>query len=247
MLKPSDVAMATRRTVQTISILAVLGLFGAIIGSLPGANLVLGPGITAQTALQLVLALIMVGVLMGGLPAIRLLIAHYIADLGDLSRRSGWVLYRENYVRLVGHVLYLVALSVVYGVLWPPLSSVVTSFPGVAWLNQIVALAFLLIGLYLLYATYQQIHPLTDLLSSSLAQSSLGEEASAAAVVCQQCGARSVPGAEFCLRCGAKLEEARPMTLTCAQCSEPLPAEAAFCPACGAPVAGEPQPRDTKS
>ena len=244
MLKPSDVAMATRRTVQAISLLLVLGLFGAIIGSLPGANLVLGPGITAQTVLQLVRALIMVGVLIGGLPAIRLLIAHYIADLGDLSRRSGWVRYRENYVRLVGHVLYLVALTVIYGVLWPPLSAMVTSFPGGDWLNQIAGLAFLLIGLYLLYATYQQIRPLTDLLSSSLAQSSLGG-ASAVAVVCQACGARSVPGAEFCLRCGAKLEEAPPAVLTCAQCNQPLPAEAAFCPACGAPVAVESQPTES--
>jgi ribosomal protein L40E len=227
--------MATRRTVQTISVLVVLGLFGSIIGSLPGANLVLGPGITAQTVLQLVLALIMVGVLMGGLPAMRLLIAHYIADVGDLSRRSGWIHYRDNYVRLVGNVLYLVALAAIYGVLWPALSAVIGSFPGVAWLNQIVGLAFLLIGLYLLYATYQQIRPLTDLLSSSLVQSGLGG-ASVAAVVCQACGARSLPGAEFCLRCGAKLE-ASPKALTCAQCNQPLPAEAAFCPACGAPVA----------
>jgi len=53
-------------------------------------------------------------------------------------------------------------------------------------------------------------------------------------LVCGKCNVRLVPGAKFCLECGAKVNE----VLACVGCGEKLPPNAKFCLNCGNKVNG---------
>ncbi|MEX1307093.1 MAG: zinc ribbon domain-containing protein, partial [Eubacteriales bacterium] len=68
-------------------------------------------------------------------------------------------------------------------------------------------------------------------------------------VVCQNCGAESKVGADFCGKCGAKLEkpempEPEPSAagIVCPECSVENTADAAFCAGCGAKLSVEEAP-----
>jgi len=209
-------------------------LRGLSAGRIPGVALV-----------QLVIAVVVIGVLLGILPSLRAVVAYYIGLGFHLKKSESGRELEPRLVGAAGGIIGFVYLAIAYGLAFGPFALMLfgllgpPSISSAGWLLWLVRIGFLVILVVLVVRIWRDLQPVVQSLTRTVADRAVAATERVAYRDCPSCGARNDVSAKFCAKCGKTMPEekreaaAEAKPATCPKCNTQLAPGARFCPSCG--------------
>lgn len=257
MPQPSPEAPDLQRSVSALIkqglALLLLWVFSGIVGSLPGADLVLHDRLSLATVLQCAIAVAVVVLLLTvRRPVMRVVQALVLAGLKGEANAA----VHAAAARVAAGVTLLLYAVMLYGALARGFYPVLEPFIGARWPLLALRLAALAVAVAALVGVFRGASPIFGQLGDDLAgrvvapaepvsdlsyKSDKSDEPAPPPPPgkCPKCGVLNDEASEYCKFCGRYLaqDRAAPRSeTTCAACGARVGLPARFCSACGKPI-----------
>jgi predicted RNA-binding Zn-ribbon protein involved in translation (DUF1610 family) len=225
----SEVTSERNRLVAIGIALLVLAILAGTAHRMPEAHRLVVGFLSVGGIIRLVILFIMLGLLLSARPLLATVAVHY-AHSGFKTRELPE--RREVDVHVTGLATEIVNVIVI-AILWPIVAEMVSTLllldveRDFDWIPIVVTIAFVAVLLWRLYVAYQSLQPVLDTTGGKKAK-----------LPCPKCGTPNMPGARFCVSCGAELQTLQAtgeaQTPTCPKCGAQNKAGGKFCRSCGA-------------
>lgn len=238
MITPQQLSSSLGRVIQAAIGLIVLAVFGSFIEKLPGVDMRVVEGLRIQEALQLSVAIVMVGVVLGTVRSLANVLNYYTAAIFGLYRIPSRAFLSSDVSKLTDGAAYVVAIAIAWAIVYQQLNVLKNTkwLQNLDWLPTVVTLAFLASILYVLVRSYQALQPILAEVSVGLGR----QIVQAVEVRCPNCGQGNTGGVRYCAQCGHDLSGVRTQAgqvadvIVCRQCSATNAGSSRFCGSCGA-------------
>jgi RNA polymerase subunit RPABC4/transcription elongation factor Spt4 len=237
MITPQQFSASFGRVVQAGISLLVLAVFGALADQLPGVTTSIGAGFRVLEAIQIAVAAVMVGLVVGATRPLTVVTAFYANHYFRVNRDPERARLAVEIRHLSDGVAYVIAIAIAWFIVNPQVSVLLRLqwLRNLDWLRTVVTLAFLAGLLFVLFRMYQALQPLLSVLSGTVTDPFVrGMQ-----VQCPRCQHLNSRDVRFCSNCGNDLQTvtatpvASAQQIVCASCGAVNPAGTHFCGQCG--------------
>jgi len=225
----NEVTSARNRLVAMGIALLVLAILASTAHRMPEAYRLVAGYLSVGGIIRLVILFIMLGLVISARPLLAT-VAVYYAHSGFKTRELA---ERREVATHVTALATEIVNVIVIAILWPIVARIVSTLllmdveRDFDWVPIVITVVFVAILLWRLYVAYQSLQPILDTTGGSKTK-----------LPCPKCGTPNMPGARFCISCGAELPptraEVKAESLACPKCGVENKAGSKFCHSCGA-------------
>ena len=221
-----------------VVVLCVVWIAWYAVGYVPGLGELWIGRMPAIPFVRLVMAIFVLVFLFGILPSVREIVAYYIGLMFRLSKPEAARHYKAPLTAATTNLIGFVYLWIAYALAITPTAILLSPVmgTGVRALMVLVKLAFVVAAVVLLIRVWQQLRPVAQALTKTVADRAFEATERAAYRDCPACGVRNDVGSKFCSACGQAIPETRPdkpQQNVCPNCKEENAPGARFCSSCG--------------
>jgi predicted RNA-binding Zn-ribbon protein involved in translation (DUF1610 family) len=225
----SEVTSERNRLVAMGIALVVLAILASTAHRMPEAHRLVTGYLSVGGIIRLVILCIMLGLVLSARPLLAT-VAVYYAHSGFKTRELPE--RREVATHVTGLATEIVNVIVI-AILWPTVAKMISTLllmdvsRDFDWIPIVVTVIFVAVLLWRLYVAYQSLQPVLDATGGRKTK-----------LPCPKCGTPNMPGARFCVSCGAELQapqaDVKTDSLICPACGTQNKPGSKFCQSCGA-------------